>query len=81
MVKREILSQRTTRNLQNAAAKTTHQSTISFKLKQDISILQFFKTQEFIDKGMYEELVRIFTREMINNPDSHSMFGLPDKNQ
>ncbi|WJX27153.1 hypothetical protein P8452_16004 [Trifolium repens] len=62
-------------------ATTTHQSTISFKLKQDISILQFFKTQEFIDKGMYEELVRIFTREMINNLDSHSMLGLPDKNQ
>ncbi|WJX73305.1 DNA helicase [Trifolium repens] len=69
MVKREILSQRTTRNLQNAAATTTHQSTISFKLKQDISILQFFKTQEFIDKGMYEELVRIFTRTKLQGND------------
>ncbi|XP_045790386.1 uncharacterized protein LOC123885165 isoform X2 [Trifolium pratense] len=62
MVKREILSQRTTRNIQNVAASISNHSHKSFKLKQDISILQFFKSKQFIDKAIYGELVRIFAR-------------------
>ncbi|XP_050896186.1 uncharacterized protein LOC127102912 [Lathyrus oleraceus] len=61
MVKREIISQRMERNSGNSETSHNCCSTKS-RLKQSISILQFFKSQERIDKGMYEELIRIFIR-------------------
>ncbi|XP_050876132.1 uncharacterized protein LOC127079807 [Lathyrus oleraceus] len=39
----------------------------------------FFKSQERIDKGMYEELIRIFIREKENTSNRDFMFGIPLK--
>ncbi|XP_050897607.1 uncharacterized protein LOC127104474 [Lathyrus oleraceus] len=49
------------------------------RLKQSIYILQFFKSQERIDKGMYEELIQIFIREKENTSNRDFMFGIPLK--
>ncbi|XP_050919633.1 uncharacterized protein LOC127137192 [Lathyrus oleraceus] len=45
-------------------------------LKQSISILQFFKSQERIDKRMYEELIQIFIREKENTSNKDFMFDI-----
>ncbi|XP_025628778.1 uncharacterized protein [Arachis hypogaea] len=41
----------------------------------------FFKIQEVIDKEMYDELQRIFSRKMQVSSDSESYFGLPLKKE
>lgn len=78
IVKREILAQRKYSNLHNPITTESYQSTTS-KLKQDISIDQFFERHEIIDKGVYEELASILKREMRHASDSNFMFGLPIK--
>ncbi|XP_058746222.1 uncharacterized protein LOC131619101 [Vicia villosa] len=79
MVKREILSQRMeSKNPCNSSIEKSCCSTKS-TLKQNISILQFFKTQDFIDKGVYEELIRLFSRQKDNSSHEEFMFGLPHK--
>ncbi|XP_050893330.1 uncharacterized protein LOC127099099 [Lathyrus oleraceus] len=78
MVKREIISQRMERNPGNSETSHNCCSTKS-RLKQSISILQFFKSQERIDKGMYEELIRIFIREKENTSNRDFMFDIPLK--
>ncbi|XP_050908631.1 uncharacterized protein LOC127122319 [Lathyrus oleraceus] len=56
----------------------------TWKDEQSISSIdkldnKFFKSQERIDKGMYEELIRIFIREKENTSNRDSMFGIPLK--
>ncbi|MED6207433.1 hypothetical protein PIB30_035823 [Stylosanthes scabra] len=52
-----------------------------FKALQEISILQFFKTQDVMDKVMYDELFKIFNREKEVSSYSDPYFGLPLKKE
>ncbi|XP_050919079.1 uncharacterized protein LOC127136581 [Lathyrus oleraceus] len=56
----------------------------TWKDEQSISSIdkldnKFFKSQERIDKGMYEESIRIFIREKENTSNRDFMFGIPLK--
>ncbi|XP_050902238.1 uncharacterized protein LOC127112244 [Lathyrus oleraceus] len=56
----------------------------TWKDEQSISSIdkldnKFFKSQERIDKGMYEELIRIFIREKENTSNRDFMFDIPLK--